>query len=111
LSELYEAFYRCIRLIPEGRVATYGQIARLAGFPKHARHVGYALVALPDDSGVPWFRVINAEGGISKRDPFDEKEQLRRLEAEGVAFLSGRVNLKLHGWSPPSVAGHLRSPG
>jgi methylated-DNA-protein-cysteine methyltransferase-like protein len=100
---MYEAFYRWIRQVPSGKVATYGQIARLAGMPRHSRHVGYALAALPTESDVPWFRIINGEGRISKRDPWEQKEQLRCLEAEGVAFLSGRVDLRRYGWTRGSA--------
>ena len=63
----YSNIYSVVRRIPRGRVATYGQVAGLAGRPGHARQVGYALHALTPDSGVPWHRVINAQGGVSPR--------------------------------------------
>lgn len=82
----YERIYSIVRLIPEGRVATYGQIARLLGAPHWARQVGYALAALRDDQ-VPWHRVVNAKGGISPRsEPGYEQLQRSMLEAEGILF-------------------------
>jgi alkylated DNA nucleotide flippase Atl1 len=65
MSELYEKIYAVIRKIPCGKVATYGQIARLAGMGPHARLVGYALHALTPDNKVPWHRVVGAGGKIS----------------------------------------------
>jgi methylated-DNA-protein-cysteine methyltransferase-like protein len=58
----YQLIYSVIKRIPRGRVATYGQIAEIAGIGGHARQVGYALHALPSDSGVPWHRVVNSFG-------------------------------------------------
>lgn len=88
--------------IPDGRVATYGQIAGLCGFPRHARQVGYALAALPNDTRVPWHRVINAKGEISPRNlgGGDEYQRLL-LEDEAVVFdVAGRINLKRYQWRP-----------
>ncbi|MEX2525089.1 MAG: MGMT family protein [Gammaproteobacteria bacterium] len=99
-----EQVYGLVRRIPEGRVATYGQIAGLAGFPRHARQVGYALAALRgrDNPDVPWHRVINARGEISSRfDAGSEDYQRILLEDEGVVFdESGRVSLKRFQWKP-----------
>lgn len=94
------AVYAVIRRIPEGRVATYGQVAALAGRPRAARQVGYALAAAPRELQLPWQRVINARGGISRRaDPGDEDYQRLLLEAEGVVFDGqGRVSLKCYQW-------------
>jgi len=100
----YPRIYRVIARIPRGRVATYGQIAQLAGLGNHARQVGYALHATPDHLDIPWHRVINARGEVSARsDPsFDcAKRQRRLLEKEGVKFdKHGRVDLKKHQWRP-----------
>lgn len=91
-----------VRRIPHGRVATYGQVARLAGLPGRARQVGYALHALPEGSGVPWQRVINAAGRVSPRArPGAERLQKALLESEGVAFdAAGRVSLARYQWRP-----------
>ncbi|RMH18118.1 MAG: methyltransferase [Acidobacteria bacterium] len=96
----YERIYAVVRAIPHGRVATYGQVASLAGLPGHARQVGYALHALRTDDDVPWHRVINARGEISRRaDPGPEGLQRAMLEAEGIVFdRRGRVSLRRFRW-------------
>jgi len=98
-SPLYTRIYSAVRRIPEGRVSTYGRIARLVGAPG-PRVVGYAMAALPAGSSVPWQRVVNHKGEISLRKGGDgELRQRRLLEAEGVQFnLRGRINLKLYVW-------------
>ena len=101
-SSVYTRIYAVVRRIPRGRVATYGQVAELAGLPGGARQVGYALHALGPGSVVPWQRVINARGGVSPRSlPGWEQVQRGFLEDEGVAFgPNGRVDLERHGWRP-----------
>jgi methylated-DNA-protein-cysteine methyltransferase related protein len=98
-SGVYGRIYAAVRRIPRGRVATYGQIARLAGLPRHARQVGYALSALANDS-VPWHRVVNVQGGISGRsEPGFEERQRGLLEREGVVFgPSDRLSLARWRW-------------
>jgi methylated-DNA-protein-cysteine methyltransferase-like protein len=83
-------------------VATYGQIAALCGLAGQARQVGYALHGLPENSRVPWHRVINAQGRISLRGPDDPGLlQRRMLETEGVEFdRGGRVDLDRYRWRP-----------
>lgn len=92
----YELIWSWVRKIPRGRVATYGQVAELAGLEGHARQVGYALHNLPEGSSVPWHRVVNARGEISPRSAGDSHELQRMLlEAEGVELdLRGRIDLK-----------------
>lgn len=98
--------------IPRGRVATYGQVATLAGLPGHARQVGYALAALPDGATTPWQRVINAKGEVSERASFDGAPRQRLLLLdEGVVFgLDGRIDLARFGWRPrpPSRSSRVR---
>lgn len=98
----YRRIYGVVRRIPRGRVATYGQIAVLAGIPRQARQVGYALFALPRGSEVPWQRVINAKGEVSLRStPGYEGVQRAALESEGVVFdRRGRVDLTRYQWRP-----------
>ena len=98
----FERVYEAVRAIPRGRVATYGQIAELAGLPGHARQVGYALHALPEGSAVPWHRVLNARGALSlRRDSGGEISQRLRLEQEGVRFdAGGRIALERVRWRP-----------
>lgn len=95
-------FYEIIQLVPSGKVATYGQIAKLAGLPKHARHVGFALKNMDHDSTVPWHRVINSQGKISltKEDDFGQNVQVQKLQAEGVVVINNKVSLKQFQWAP-----------
>src|ERR1700741_444412 len=94
----YQRIYAAVRRIPRGRVATYGQIAGLAGLEGRARQVGYALHVAPP--GLPWHRVINAQGCISARTSSDWGELQRRLlEAEGIEFdRDGCVDLHVFRW-------------
>ena len=98
-SGTHARIYAVVRRIPRGRVATYGQVARLAGLPGQARRVGYALHALRD-GGVPWQRVINAQGRVSPRAlPGAEEVQEDLLVDEGVAVdARGRIDLRRYGW-------------
>jgi methylated-DNA-protein-cysteine methyltransferase-like protein len=97
--------------IPRGRVATYGQIARLAGFAGQPRLAGYALHALPDGTTVPWHRVLGAGGRLSliKLSPAAALTQRLRLEREGVRFdARGRAVMAEHEWRPGSRRLHAR---
>lgn len=100
----YARIYAVTRRIPRGRVATYGQVARLAGLSGHARQVGYALHSLATDERVPWHRVINSRGAISPRaHPGADDLQRQLLEHEGVVFdADGRVDLARFQWRPRS---------
>ena len=90
-AELREAVWQLVARIPEGRIATYGQIARLAGYPGHARYVGRTLGNLPKGSKLPWHRVLGADRTVSLREGGGHAEQRRRLEQEGVTFVGRRV--------------------
>jgi methylated-DNA-protein-cysteine methyltransferase-like protein len=98
----YAHIYAVVRRIPRGRVATYGQVAALAGLAGHARQVGYALHALPAGSRVPWQRVVNHRGELSVRsDPGGENLQRALLMREGVRFdRGGRIDLHRYRWRP-----------
>jgi methylated-DNA-protein-cysteine methyltransferase-like protein len=98
---LYGRIYTVVRLIPWGRVATYGQIAAYAGRCT-PRQVGYAMAALRDGA-VPWQRVINSKGRISfPKNSRGAMEQRRLLETEGIVFdRTGQVDLKKFGWDGP----------
>ncbi len=92
--------YRWVSRIPEGTVATYGQIARLADVGP--RQVGRALAIMPEGSKYPWHRVINAQGKVSDRahDAGARSNQERLLEAEGVELQDGRIDLDVYRWEP-----------
>ena len=102
MSEVFSRLLAVVRRIPRGRVASYGQVATLAGLPRYARHVGYALYALPEGTPLPWHRVVNARGAISLRGFGGAAEtQAIRLAGEGIEFdARGRVNLERFGWRP-----------
>jgi methylated-DNA-protein-cysteine methyltransferase-like protein len=94
--------YKAVNAIPSGSVATYGQIAALAGMPGAARQVGWALSALDAEDDVPWHRVINAQGQISPRGARESVDLQRALlESEGIELSHrGRVDLGLYAWQP-----------
>ena len=98
----YEIIYAIVKRIPHGRVATYGQIAKLANLGGHARQVGYALNTLSSNTRLPWHRVINAKGEISTRkDPTCERRQRRLLEQEAIVFDErSRIALAQFAWRP-----------
>jgi methylated-DNA-protein-cysteine methyltransferase-like protein len=114
-DSFFERVYHVVRLIPAGRVATYGQVARLLGAPRAARTVGWALRAVPADSGVPWQRVVNARGTISLgRGAGGAEIQRALLEEEGVVFdEQGRIDLAHFGWAGPDLPelAQVRNPG
>lgn len=83
-------------MIPPGKVATYGQIARLTGFPRHSRYVGTTLRNLPKNTKLPWFRVVNSSLRITPRGGA-EKRQRRLLERENITFIGDRI-VKHHHW-------------
>ena len=105
--------YRLVERIPRGRVATYGQLAALAGFPRHARHVGNALGAEHGIPDLPWHRVLNALGRVSQRNGAShtarpgrvERLQKRKLQADGVCFEGERVDLSVYRWRPEEEGG------
>jgi methylated-DNA-protein-cysteine methyltransferase-like protein len=102
-TSTYARIYAVVRRIPRGRVATYGQVARLARLPGRARQVGYALAALTSSTAVPWQRVVNAAGAISPRASGGGISQRLLLEREGVRFDPGdRISLRRFQWRPRS---------
>jgi len=103
--------YAAVRRIPRGRVATYGQVALLLGVPRGARAVGWALRALRgrSASNVPWQRVVGAGGRISLRGGCGPFVQRKRLEAEGVRFVGGRIDLGRYGLYTRLTRGSLRT--
>jgi alkylated DNA nucleotide flippase Atl1/3-methyladenine DNA glycosylase AlkD len=114
-SGVHSRFYAVIRRIPRGRVATYGQIAALAGLPRRARLVGHVLRETPHEVDVPWQRVVNAQGTISARSDgigWAEGYQRHLLEEEGVVFSkSGKIDLDRFGWDPDRSTPRSKKPG
>ena len=96
---IYQKIHHIISLIPLGKVATYGQIAKIVGGCT-SRMVGYATTAIPQDSEIPWQRVINYKGEISQRSNGSGRLlQQKLLEAEGIIFnQNGRTDLKHYRW-------------
>ena len=97
-----ERILTLIKQVPPGCVATYGQIAKLAGIPRNSRQVGSVLKKLPAGSGVPWYRIVNSKGEISDREN-ESSQNIQRmaLEEEGISFDDNdRIRLKEFQWSP-----------
>ena len=99
---VYKKIYALVGKVPRGRVASYGQIARLVDRCT-ARMVGYAMAAVPEGSGIPWHRIINSQGRISPRSAGDGSlAQKALLESEGISFdVAGRVDLEKVSWQGP----------
>ncbi len=95
----FERIYEVVKQIPYGQVATYGQIAALVGNRRLSRVVGYALHVNPDPEHIPCYRVVNRFGEVSKAFAFGgENRQVSLLEAEGIMFEDGKVNLERYQW-------------
>ncbi|WP_438969935.1 MGMT family protein [Methylophaga sp.] len=98
-NELKQMIWQSVAAIPKGKVATYGQIARQCGHPRHARYVGAVLKQLPQNSLIPWHRVVNAKGKISFPIGSDAyHRQQTRLQGEAVTLSNDKINLKHFGW-------------
>jgi len=99
---VFSVFYSIVQRIPAGKVATYGQIARLAGMPRSARIVGYALASCPPESNIPCHRVVDRLGRTKPAfDMYSPGTQRAMLKAEGVVFRSGgTVDMALCQWNP-----------
>jgi len=99
VESTFDKIYDVVSQIPKGKVATYGQVAMLAGNPRWARVVGYALHNNPDRSKIPCHRVVNREGYVAKAFVFGgENEQIRLLKSEGVEVVDGCVDLEKYRW-------------
>ncbi len=101
---LYEHIWSAVERIPRGRVATYGDIARLSGVPGQARLVGYALHRIPPGMHVPWHRVINIRGTISLRGSAG-RTQRALLRNDGVKLEGDRIDLQSYRWRPDRKVG------
>jgi len=100
----FELIYDVVKQIPRGKVATYGQVAALAGNKRWSRVVGYALHVNPDPGNIPCHRVVNRDGEVSRAFAFGgENRQIALLESEGVKVEGTRVNLKEYRWQQVTV--------
>ena len=110
-----ERIWQIVAMIPPGRVSTYGEIARQAGMPGAARRVGKALRDLPDDTRIPWHRVVNAQGRISLPEGSPSRMYQRtQLETEGLVFSAANtLSLRRYGWpnhpAPANEQGNFRT--
>lgn len=98
----FAAVYEVVKKIPKGKVATYGMVALLTGYPRRARYVGYALHVNPEPGVIPCHRVVNRFGETSSAFAFGGRDVQRELlENEGVSFEEdGRVDLRKYAWDP-----------
>ena len=94
-----ERIWQVVGSIPRGTVATYGQVADLAGMPRGARRVGRTLATLPADTLLPWHRVVNAHGRVSLSGAAGRHQQ-DRLRCEGIDIRDDRISLARFRWTP-----------
>lgn len=95
-----ERIWQVVSQIPLGKVASYGQVAKLAQLPGYARYVGYVMKNLPQDTRLPWYRVVNSQGRLSfPQDSKQYQRQKSKLKKEGVVFINGRFSLQKYRWN------------
>ena len=100
----FEKIYDVVKQIPKGQVASYGQVAALAGNRRWARVVGYALHVNPDEEHIPCYRVVTKDGNVSPAFAFGgANRQIELLEAEGVEFSDGHVVMEKYQWETPWI--------
>ncbi|GAB2657600.1 DNA base-flipping protein [Vibrio panuliri] len=100
MDQFLAQIFAVIQQIPTGKITSYGEVAKMAGYPGYARHVGKALGNLPEGSKLPWHRVVNSQGQISLKGN-DLERQKKRLHAEGVECSEqGKINLRKYKWQP-----------
>ncbi|AOE50633.1 MGMT family protein [Kangiella sediminilitoris] len=102
MDHFRQQVYYWVKKIPKGKVTSYGAIAKLAGFPRHARHVSKALGSAPDRKSLPWQRVIGADGKIAFHPDSDHYAlQQTLLQKEGIRVINGKVDMKRFSWESP----------
>ncbi len=99
-TEFHQRVVITLALIPPGKVASYGQIARIAGYPGYARQVVWTLHSSSKRYGLPWHRILNSQGKIGLQDPQSRLKQKNLLAREGIEVDFGKVDLKRHAWAP-----------
>ncbi len=103
----WDPVYKLVKLIPRGRVTTYGALAKSLRLRGGARTAGRAMAASPSGKGIPWHRVVGAGGKLLIREPYSSLQR-KLLESEGVTVLESRVRIKEHLWTPPRSNPKLR---
>ena len=93
-----EKIWQVVSRIPRGKVATYGQVARLADLPGYARYVGYTMKMLPSGSKLPWFRVVNQKASCPSPSTVRNIDAAGKIGSRGVVFSEGRFCLQTHQW-------------
>jgi len=99
MHEFEQSLYNLLAYLPEGKLCSYGQMAKRSGYPNYARHVGKTLSKLPSDTKLPWHRIVNSQGKISLvGDAFIRQSE--RLAAEGfIIDETGKIkNVKQYWW-------------
>ena len=96
----FDPVYKLVKQIPRGRVLTYGALAKALRLPGGARTAGRAMGATPSGKGIPWHRVLGANGKILIREPYASLQK-KLLESEGIPVVESRINVKKHLWTPP----------
>ncbi|HEX4536625.1 MAG TPA: MGMT family protein [Candidatus Acidoferrum sp.] len=102
----WDPVYKLVKQIPRGRVLTYGGLARALRLRGGARAAGRAMGATPKGKGIPWHRVLGANGKILIREPYGSLQK-KLLESEGIPVIESRINVKKHLWTPPKKK-HVR---
>lgn len=105
----WDPVFRFVKLIPRGRVLTYGALASTLRLPGGARTAGRAMAATPSGKGIPWHRVVGDHGKLLIREPYASLQR-KLLESEGVTLIETRVDLKRHLWKPPARAKAKSNP-
>lgn len=96
----WDPVYRLVKQIPRGRVLSYGALAEILRLPGGARAAGHAMAACPSGKGIPWHRVLGANGKLLIREPYASLQR-KLLESEGVTVIESRISMKQHLWTPP----------
>jgi methylated-DNA-protein-cysteine methyltransferase-like protein len=96
----WNSVYKLVKQIPRGRVLSYGAVAKALRLPGGARSAGRAMAACPAGKGIPWHRVLGANGKLLIREPYASLQR-KLLESEGVRIIESRLNMKKYAWAPP----------
>lgn len=103
-KSFYDKVYEIVRIIPKGKVTTYGAIGETLGLKNSARLVGTAMKAIPQEMDLPAHRVVNRTGALTAASAFGGYQRLRwLLEKEGVSFCDERIDMKKHFWHPSQM--------